>query len=906
MTDLPDTYDPDTVEQKWREQWQEMNVYEYTDSEGRSPSDGRAEPGDTGATGDSEASDNASGNRSATEYVVDTPPPYPTGNLHIGNALGWCYMDFAARYHRLQGANVLFPQGWDCHGLPTEVKVEENRGIHRTDVPRDEFREMCIEHTESQIDAMKETMHTLGFSQDWSHEYKTMDPEYWGTTQRSFVEMADSGYVYRDEHPVNWCPRCETAIADAEVETEEGVDGTLYYVTFPGVDNDDMQIATTRPELLAACVSMAVDPDDDRYADRIGDTFEVPLFGQEVELIADEEVDGDFGTGAVMICTFGDKQDVDWWAEYDLDLRMVFSEDGRLTDEAGDYAGLAIEEAKAEIADDLDEAGYLNDTEPTEQNVGQCWRCDTPIEILSKEQWFVEVRQDEILETAREVEWIPPHMYDRLEDWTESMEWDWVVSRQRVFATPIPAWFCEECGHEHVASAEEVPVDPTSEDPAIGACPECGSDDWHGETDVMDTWMDSSITPLYVQGWPDADFEPTSLREQGHDIIRTWAFYTILRTAAIEDEIPWEEALINGMVFGEDGNKMSKSRGNFVQPEEAVEEYSADAFRQAMALGGQPGSDIQFQWKEVKSASRFGTKVWNITRFAAQHLDEERDPLSDPAYRDIDRWILSRAATVAEEVQSAMDDYRFDAALRTIREFVWHDLADDYLELIKGRLYEGRPGERDAARQALFTALSGSLRMLAPFAPFLTEEAYDALPGTEGSVHASDWPDIEMDDPDAETAGRLIADVAATVRGYKSEQGMALNADLSKVEVYSDETPERAVDTYDLSEAVNAPVIVREGEPSVELVPVAVDPDHSVIGPEFREQAGAVVGALEAADPADIAEQKRLDGEIELDAGGEVVVLDGDAVSIEEQHRAESGEEVVVLDGETATILVYP
>lgn len=877
MTDLPDSYDPNSVEQKWREEWKQMDVYRYEDT-------------------------------GATDYVVDTPPPYPTGNLHIGNALGWCYMDFAARYHRLQGDDVLFPQGWDCHGLPTEVKVEENNDIHRTDVPREEFREMCIDHTEDQIDAMKETMHTLGFSQDWDHEYKTMHPEYWGETQRSFVRMAESDYVYRDEHPVNWCPRCETAIADAEVETEEGVDGTLYYVTFPGADEetDPIEIATTRPELLGACVSMAVHPDDERYADRIGDTFEAPLFGQEVELIADENVDSDFGTGAVMICTFGDKQDVDWWAEYDLETRAIFSEDGRLTEEAGDYAGMAIEEAKDAIAADLRDAGYLTETEPTTQNVGQCWRCDTPIEILSKEQWFIEVRQDEILETAREVEWIPEHMYDRLEEWTEGMEWDWVISRQRVFATPIPAWFCDECGHTYIASEEELPVEPTEEDPAIEACPECGADSWTGETDVMDTWMDSSITPLMVRDWPHETFEPTTLREQGHDIIRTWAFYTILRTVALEDEIPWEEALINGMVFGEDGNKMSKSRDNFVQPEEVVEEYSADAFRQAMALGGQPGSDIQFQWKEVTSASRFQTKVWNITRFAATHLDDDRDPLTDPAYRDVDRWILATAARVAENVEEYMDEYRFDAALREVRDFIWHDLADDYLELIKGRLYEGRPGERDAARQALFTVLSASLRMLSPFAPFLAEEAWHALPRTEGSVNEASWPTIEAPDEAAIAVGDLITDVASTVRGWKSDEGMALNADLSKLEVYPDDYPERAIDTYDLSEAVNAPVHVRKGEPSVELVPVEVAPDHSVIGPEFRDQAGQVVAELEAMDPEAVADQLRFDGEVEVDLGGEVVVLDAEAVEVHEEHRAAGGEAVAVLESETATILVYP
>ncbi|MFW5965660.1 MAG: class I tRNA ligase family protein, partial [Halodesulfurarchaeum sp.] len=352
--DVPQNYEPERIESTWQEEWLEESTYAYEDT-------------------------------GATDYLIDTPPPYPTGNLHIGNALGWCYMDFLARYRRMQGEDVLFPQGWDCHGLPTEVKVEENHDIHRTDVPREEFRELCIEHTETQIDAMREQMHRLGFSQDWSQEYRTMDDSYWGKTQQSFVEMAEDDYVYRDEHPVNWCPRCRTAIADAEVETEDR-EGTLHYITFPGVDNDDIEIATTRPELLAATGAVAVHPEDDRFTDRVGNTVEVPPVGQEVEVIADEEVDPEFGTGAVMISTFGDKQDVDWWAKYDLPLRDVLEEDGTLSELAGEYAGLTIEEAKERIPADLEAEGLLRDTEAIEQSVGVCWRCDTPIEILSKDQ----------------------------------------------------------------------------------------------------------------------------------------------------------------------------------------------------------------------------------------------------------------------------------------------------------------------------------------------------------------------------------------------------------------------------------------------------------------------------------------------------------------------------------------
>ncbi|MFB6070708.1 MAG: valine--tRNA ligase [Halanaeroarchaeum sp.] len=878
MTEIPDTYEPDDIEPKWQQAWLESDVYEYEDT-------------------------------GATDYVIDTPPPYPTGDLHIGHGLNWSYMDFAARYHRLSGDDVLFPQGWDCHGLPTEVKVEEIHDIHRTDVPRDEFREMCVEQTETQIASMKETMRELGFSQDWSAEYRTMDDEYWEKTQRSFVEMADGDYVYRDEHPVNWCPRCQTAIADAEVENEER-EGTLYEITFPGVDGADVTIATTRPELLGATGAVAVHSDDERYEGRIGDTVAVPLFGQEVEILADEEVDPDFGSGAVMISTFGDKQDVEWWAEYDLELRSVLTEDGTLSAEAGEYEGLAIDEAKEEITADLEAEGVLVDSEPVEQSVGTCWRCDTPIEILSKDQWFVEVRKGEILEKARDVEWIPEHMYTRLEEWTEGMDWDWVISRQRVFATPIPAWQCDECGHWYVAGRDELPVDPTDEKPAVDACPECGGTEWTGETDVMDTWMDSSITPLHVSGWPDdlalEDFEPVTLRPQGHDIIRTWAFYTLLRTGGMTGTKPWETILINGMVFGPDGNKMSKSRGNVVEPDEAIEEHSADAVRQALALGGQPGSDVQFQWKEVTAASRFLTKLWNIFRFASNHVDEDTLAVEDPAYRDADRWILSKATRVAASVDEEMADYRFDAALREVREFVWSDLADDYVELVKGRLYGGRPGERDAARKALYTAISASVRMLAPFSPHIAEEIWHHLPGTEGSVHEADWPEIGVRDEAAETAGEIVAEAAREIRAWKSDRGMPLNADLDRVEVYFDDPPEKAVDTYDLSETVNAPIRMMEGRPDVDLVPVEVIPDEATIGPEFRGEAGAVIEAIEAADPQEIEASLDSGGPVELEVDGEVVELDPDMVDVEEEFRAAGGETVAVLEVDFGTVLVFP
>ncbi|MCX2818998.1 valine--tRNA ligase [Haladaptatus sp. F3-133] len=871
--DIPKSYDASSAEERWCEEWDD-DLYAFDEDD------------------------------DAPEYVIDTPPPYPTGNLHIGNALGWCYMDFAARYRRLQGYNVLFPQGWDCHGLPTEVKVEENKGVKKSEVPRDEFRGMCVDHTYEMIDEMKETMETLGFSQDWGHEYVTMEPEYWGETQRSFVEMADEGYAYRDHHPVNWCPRCETAIADAEVEREER-DGTLVYLTFPGVDEggEGIEIATTRPELLSACGAVAVEPGGE-WSDHVGDTVEVPLFGQEVDVIEDEEVDSEFGTGAVMICTFGDKQDVEWWLEYDLELREAFTREGTLTGLADAYEGMTVDEAKEAITDDLRDEGYVYDSEAVDQSVGVCWRCDTPIEILAEEQWFIEVRQEEILEKAREVDWIPDHAYTRFEDWTEGMEWDWVISRQRVFATPFPVWYCDDCGAPYVADEEELPVDPTEEEPA-GDCADCGGDAFTPEEDVMDTWMDSSITAMYVGGWADgfredADFSPTQLREQGHDIIRTWAFYTVLRTTALEDEIPWEDALVNGMVFGDDGNKMSKSRGNFVQPEEVVDEYGADAFRQAMASAGRPGSDIQFQWKEVERASKFLTKTWNIHRFAVPHVAKDvydYDPDDPPELRLADRWILSRLTRVLDGVEEDMDAYRYDSALQAIREFTWNELADDYLELVKGRLYEEDGEGNQAVRWTLRTVLEAVAVSVSPFAPFFAEELYDAF--YDGSVHTADWRDVDMLDESAEEKGDVLAGVVASVRRWKSDEGMALNAEIGRVEVYTD----GGFDGSDASNALNADVVVKDGEPELEEVPVELDPDMSILGPRFRDSAGEVVGALKKRDPAEVAREKE-DGTVGVEVDGETVGIDADAVEVVNELRS-GGEEVEAVETEGATVLVF-
>ncbi|HNT07703.1 valine--tRNA ligase, partial [Methanoculleus sp.] len=674
---LPKNYDIEEVERRWQDTWRDEENYFDPDS-------------------------------TKPRFIIDTPPPYPTGNFHIGNALNWFYIDFVARYKRMRGFNVMFPQGWDCHGLPTEVKVEETYGITKNDVPRERFREMCRDLTLGNIEKMRATMRRLGFSTDWSHEYVTMLPEYYKKTQASFLQMLKAGDIYQSEHPVNFCTRCETAIAFAEVNYAPRTT-TLNYFDFDGVE-----IATTRPELLAACVAVAVHPGDERYRGMKGATLAVPIFGHRVPVIEDVAVDPEFGSGAVMICTFGDKTDVYWWKQHSLDLRKAIDRQGVMTAVAGRYAGMSSDACRKAILEDMEEAGILKRREELEQRVGTCWRCKTPIEILSERQWFVRVHQKEILEAAKEITWLPEHMFTRLENWTESMEWDWCISRQRIFATPIPVWFCDACGGTILPAMEDLPVDPTADMPKT-PCPRCGGTRFTGEKDVLDTWMDSSISVLHVTGWDGSSrppLFPAQLRPQGHDIIRTWAFYTILRSKALAGSHPWEQILINGMVLGDDGFKMSKSRNNIISPEEVVGKYGADALRQWGAGGAAIGSDIMFNWNDVVAASRFQTKLWNIFRFVMGHLERGADPAA-PVTELIDRWLLVRLSDTVAEATAAMEGYQFDRALKVIREFAWNTLADDYIEIAKGRLYAEGDGRASAA-SALRTTMDILCRLLAP------------------------------------------------------------------------------------------------------------------------------------------------------------------------------------------------
>ncbi|OUJ18801.1 Valyl-tRNA synthetase [Methanonatronarchaeum thermophilum] len=863
---IPKQYDPETAESKY-DYWMESGVYEFKDS-------------------------------GAKKYIIDTPPPYPTGNFHVGNALNWCYIDFVARYKRMAGYDVMFPQGWDCHGLPTEVKVEETRDITKSMVSRKKFREYCMELTRENIGKMKQTMKDLGFSIDWNQEYITMDPEYWGNTQRSFLEMAENDYVYKSEHPVNWCPRCETAIAYAEVEHVDR-ETQLNYLKFPLKQKEKpLEIATTRPELLPSCVAVAVHPKDERYSELIGLTTTVPIFRNEVEIIADENVDKEFGSGAVMICTFGDKQDVRWWMKHDLPLIKGIDQKGRLTEAADEFKGMDVKKGRKAITKKLDQENILIKKEKLKQSVGVCWRCDTPIEILSENQWFVKVKQEKIKEKAREINWIPQHMYLRLEDWVEKMEWDWCVSRQRIFGTPIPAWYCQNCNETILADKDEVPINPIETKPKQ-TC-DCENPDLKPEEDVLDTWMDSSISNLQIIGWPNQkhkNYHPTQLRPQGHDIIRTWAFYTILRSEALTNQKPWDDILINGMVFGEDGNKMSKSLGNIVAPEEVIEKESADAFRLWAAIGGAPGNDIQFRWKDVKASSRFLRKTWNVLRFTLLNLNADNHDTKPTNLRLTDKWIIHKLNNTIETVTEHMNNYQFNKAVEKTREFLWNDLADQYLEMVKWRLYS----EKDyAAEYTMYHSINTVIKMLAPFAPFFTEEAYQQYQQT--TIHNTQYPtplEIELDSK-IEKQGETLKEIISTIRRYKSENGIPLNEEIDRIEIYN--SPKYIENNKkDISNTVWAKELyITQKQPQFNKKLVEIKPDMSIIGPKFKDKAPEITQTIKQKPPQKI-NNKIENGYLKLDINGETIEIKEEALEFIKTPTSE-GKEIDILEIDNMTI----
>ena len=758
------------IERKWQSKWEEWGIYCFNWEDHSKPA-----------------------------FSIDTPPPYPSGEFHMGNVLNWTYFDIIARYKRMQGFNVYFPQGWDCHGLQIERRAEEEYGISKSDTPTAEFIDYCKKFVNKYIDVMKTAIKQLGCSSDWTTEYRTMDPDYWRRTQLSFIQLYKKGFFYQGTHPVNWCSGCETAIADAEVNYETR-QGSLHYIKFPLGKSVFLTIATTRPELISACVAVAINPEDERYKEHLGKEIHIPTTDRTVKMIADGMVDPEFGTGVVMICTYGDKADVKTVAKHKLQKITVLTYDGRLRQEAGKYEGLSVKEAKKSIIGDLKKQDLLVKTVPIQQEIGLCDRCDTPIEILETKQWFMKSRilTGQVEKTTNSLDWFPDYMKARLIDWAKSLDWDWVVSRQRVFGTPIPIWYCEKCNEVILADESWPPIDPKLEDPKLKECPKCGHKKFNPERDVFDTWMDSSITCAVHAGWPDkSDKEwrrlfPADLHPSGTDIIRTWAYYLMIRHLALFDETPYKACLINGMVLGNDGRKMSKSLGNYISTSTVFEKFGADTSRQWAAGGGVTGSDIPFRWPDIEYARRFQIKLWNASRFTSLLL-EDYVPASASELTPLDNWLLAKMDRATLKITEALEKCQFNRAVEEIRNFTWHDLCDNYIEAAKHRLWkEETYGEekRKAAQYTLYTALFRVLQLFAPIAPHITDEIYQTMFAEDmnwRSLHLSPWPEVDKRGIDeiAIEKGDLLIAVIGEIRREKARKRLPLNSPVKELTVYA-------------------------------------------------------------------------------------------------------------------------
>ncbi|MBI3588321.1 valine--tRNA ligase [Candidatus Micrarchaeota archaeon] len=765
------------IEAKWTKNWQESGTYRFDDSDTTSP-----------------------------VYSIDSPPPFTSGALHMGHMLSYSYFDFAARFKRMKGHNVFFPQGWDCQGFPTEIRVEKKFGR----LPRGQFLEKCREFTLANISAMRAQMDRMGFSPDWRFEYRTMDDDYHRRVQHSLIAMYEKGLVYRAKHPVLFCTGCQSAIAKAETEdTEhEGLFNTIQFTVEE--TGEPLPIATTRPEMIHACHAVLIHPQDPRAESLSGKHAVTPLFGKAVPIIADADVEKGLGTGCVMVCSFGDKEDVTWIYRHKLPVSDAWNHAGKVLNAGPGFDGLAINAMRERVLEELKTQGKLLAQEKVRRTIKTHDRCGKPVDFLATMQWFVRIKglEEKIVNAARKMRWIPEFSIQYLEDWANFIEYDWVISRQRVYGTPIPFYYCEKCGKGYAPGYSRLPIDPSKTPFGKGGkCTDCGGN-IVGESSTCDVWVDSSITPLVITGWPDEKHSellrrayPATLRPQGLEIIRTWAFYTIVRCLALTGEAPFREVLINGSVLGTDGKKMSKSAGNYEDPELLLNKYAADALRQWAALSGAFARDRPFSYKDVEYGQSFLVKLYNASRFVEKVLGDGKGPasghleLSEEAaagMRATDKWLMGRLNETVKKCNDALKGYDYYAAITAIHSFVWHDFCDFYLEEVKYRAYsQDETASSKAAKHCLAKALQTSLRLLAPFAPFLTEEIHQEMfagvrhaggsSPKAHSIHKTEYPSPEEEyiNPPEQNIVEVLHFLLAEVRKFKASKGLALNQELS-------------------------------------------------------------------------------------------------------------------------------
>ena len=734
--ELPKIYDPRSTEDRIYQKWLDGGYF-------------HAEP-----------------NPAKPPFCIVIPPPNITGQLHMGHALDNTLQDILIRYKRMHGFETLWLPGTDHASIATEAKIVEAmraEGVTKDDIGREAFLERAWKWKEQYGGRIISQLKKMGSSCDWERERFTMDEGCSRAVKEVFIRLYEKGLIYRGERIINWCPHCLTSISDAEVEYEDQA-GHFWHIRYPFADGSGyIELATTRPETLLGDTAVAVNPGDERYAGVIGKKLVLPLVGREIPVVADDYVEKDFGTGAVKITPAHDPNDFEVGKRHGLEVINVMTADAHIVEDYPAYAGMDRFEARKAIVRDLEAGGYLIKIEDYSHNVGTCYRCGTTVEPRVSLQWFVAMEElaKPAIEAVRsgDIRFIPERFDKNYFHWMENIR-DWCISRQLWWGHRIPAFFCDDCGEMIV----------TGEDSAV--CPKCGKA-MRQDPDTLDTWFSSALWPFSTLGWPDKTpeldyFYPTDTLVTGYDIITFWVSRMIFSGLEWMGERPFKNVLIHGLVRDAQGRKMSKSLGNGIDPLEIIDKYGADSLRFALATGNSPGNDMRFSDEKIEAGRNFANKLWNASRFVLMNLTVEDDKLPETLLSE-DKWILSRFRTVAAEVTENLDRYEIGIAAAKVYDFLWDEFCDWYIEFTKGRLADKESAGCENAQRVLVHVLCGTLKLLHPFMPFITEEIWQALPHEGESIMICEWPDAEKMPayPEEEAA---IAKVMAAIRAVRNRR----------------------------------------------------------------------------------------------------------------------------------------
>jgi valyl-tRNA synthetase len=733
-------------------------------------------------------------------FSIDTPPPTVSGSIHIGHVFSYTQAEVIARFKRMQGFNVFYPFGFDDNGLPTERLVEKELEVKGSTMDSGDFTAKCYEITAASRLKMRQLWKSLGLSVDWNLEYSTISPEVQRISQRSFIELLEKGRIQRKESPALWCPECQTSLAQADVEDKD-LDSQFHKIRFRLEDGKEIVIATTRPELLRACVGVFVHPEDERYKDIIGKTITTPL-GDNVRIIADDKVSITKGTGVVMCCSYGDETDLYWIKKHKLEEKIIIGKDGKMDalDDHGETRKVPIKAKRKEVLQRLREQGDIIQSENIKHSVGVHERCDTPVEILPVNQWFIEILdlKEKLIAAADQIKWHPEYMKTRYVQWVSGLNWDWCVSRQRFYGVPLPVWISKKNGEIILPGKDQLPVDPRVDMPAVLPAGH-SSEDIIGESDVLDTWATSSLTPQINGKWGEKgdrmpEIFPMDLRPQAHDIIRTWLLYTVIQSDLHHGELPWGDVMISGHVQKKKGEKISKSRDHkAMSPEELIAKYSADAVRY-WACGARTGTDVVFDEKEIVNGKRLVIKMLNAGKLIVKNLDgfNPKENLDENELSDIDKWILARVQETAAIMRRHLEDYEVGLARSEFEKFFWNDYCGNYLEIVKGRLYGNLDTADDVAKNGrisaqytLYKSFLAVIKLIAPYLPFITEEIYQGyfreFEG-EKSLHITEQSREEAHlDPEIGERMVIFTDILDHVRRFKAQNSMGAGKEIEAI-----------------------------------------------------------------------------------------------------------------------------